>query len=189
MLIKPDDWARLHSVILWANMTTNAFALHIGLPRAENLYQIKRGHYGISLRLASRIVARFPEINKLWLLTGEGEMFVDNQMRSVVIPYYDEDVCRAVGVVAELRPVSEIAVPAIAKCDFAMRHDGESPDDGVTIVLLRRCGGEPATAAGEFVVVSEGIGELVRTQKGVQMPQAVCEVVGRIMLKDMGTRL
>ena len=27
----------------WANMTINYFALYIGLPRGENLYQIKKG--------------------------------------------------------------------------------------------------------------------------------------------------
>lgn len=70
-----NNWKRLESVIAWANMTTNCFAKQIGLARAETLYQIKRGHYGISRGLAARIVNRFPEIDKLWLLTGEGQMF------------------------------------------------------------------------------------------------------------------
>lgn len=37
-----DNWQRIDSVIRWANMTINYFALYIGLPRGENLYQIKR---------------------------------------------------------------------------------------------------------------------------------------------------
>lgn len=39
---KMDNWQRIDSVIRWANMTINYFALYIGLPRGENLYQIKR---------------------------------------------------------------------------------------------------------------------------------------------------
>jgi len=41
---KMDNWQRIDSVIRWANMTINYFALYIGLPRGENLYQIKKGN-------------------------------------------------------------------------------------------------------------------------------------------------
>ena len=61
-------WNRIEAVINMAHMTTNAFARHIGLPRGENLYQIKRGNNGVSLDLANRIVAKFSEVSKLWLL-------------------------------------------------------------------------------------------------------------------------
>lgn len=42
---KMDNWQRIDSVIRWANMTINYFALYIGLPRGENLYQIKKGKW------------------------------------------------------------------------------------------------------------------------------------------------
>lgn len=64
-----------------AQMTTNAFARHIGLPRGENLYQIKRGNNGVSLDLANRIVAKFSEVSKLWLLTGDGPMLIEKRNR------------------------------------------------------------------------------------------------------------
>ena len=35
------DWNRLKKVIDWSRLSVNAFAKHIGLKRAENLYQIK----------------------------------------------------------------------------------------------------------------------------------------------------
>ena len=182
----------MQSVIFWANMTTNAFALHIGLSRAETLYQIKRGNYGISLRLATLIVDKFPEINMMWLLKGEGDMLNERRMRSVVVPYYDEDVCRAVVTVADLRPVLEIVVPAIVRCDFAMRHDSEccaASGVDVAIVLLRRCADE-RPAAGEYVVVNDGVGSIVRLGGDADetaCPAAVCEIVGRLTLKEMRT--
>ena len=68
---KQNNWQRIEAVIKWANMSTNYFALgHIGLARGENLYQIKRGNNGISLDVADRIVSKFPQVDKLWLLTG-----------------------------------------------------------------------------------------------------------------------
>lgn len=71
---KRDCWKRIEAVIKMSRMTTNAFARHIGLARGENLYQIKRGNNGVSLDVANRIVAKFPEVSKLWLLTGDGPM-------------------------------------------------------------------------------------------------------------------
>ena len=168
---------------MWSNMTTNAFAQHIGLARAENLYQIKRGHYGISQRIATLVTDKFHEINRAWLLTGEGEMFNGNLLRSVSVPFYDEDVCRAVSVVGELRAVSHVVVPAMSQSDFAMRHDGESDARQMTIVLLRRCEGEEP-AAGEFVTVNNGVGKIVTTDDGCGVTDAVCEVVGRLIIKD-----
>lgn len=76
---KRDCWKRIEAVIKMSRMTTNAFARHIGLARGENLYQIKRGNNGVSLDVANRIVAKFPEVSKLWLLTGDGPMLNGKQ--------------------------------------------------------------------------------------------------------------
>ncbi|WP_196017545.1 hypothetical protein [Alistipes senegalensis] len=71
-----DLWPRLEMVIRWSHMSVYAFARHIGLPRGENLYQIKRGNNGLSLHLADMICEKFPEIDELWLLTGKNNMFL-----------------------------------------------------------------------------------------------------------------
>ena len=68
-------WERLESVILHCNMTTLVFAKHLGLPSGDLLFQIKRGNYCISERLADRIVMLHPEIDRQWLLTGKGMIF------------------------------------------------------------------------------------------------------------------
>lgn len=65
---------RIEAVIRRSGMSTNAFARYIGLPRGENLYQIKKGNNGVSFDVANRICSAFPEIDKLWLLTGDGQM-------------------------------------------------------------------------------------------------------------------
>ena len=73
-----NQWKRLESVILHCNMTTLMFAKHLGLPNADLLYQIKRGNYNISTRLADRIAALHPEIDRRWLLAGEGMIFSED---------------------------------------------------------------------------------------------------------------
>ena len=53
-----DDWQRIEKVVRWAGLSVNAFALHIGLHRGENPYQLKPGNNGISTQLAELVVAR-----------------------------------------------------------------------------------------------------------------------------------
>src|SRR5690606_30886907 len=85
----PVSWVRLKKVIDWSGLSTNAFAQTIGLKRAENLYQIKKGNYSISKELADKITSKYDNINKLWLLTGEGQMFTQETPTSSPIPYFD----------------------------------------------------------------------------------------------------
>ena len=85
---KQNNWQRLEAVIKWAHMSTNYFARHIGLARGENLYQIKRGNNGISRDVARRIVTKFPQIDLLWLLTGEGKMLAEDRPQGTRIPFY-----------------------------------------------------------------------------------------------------
>jgi len=65
------DWIRLREVIEESGMSVNAFALHIGLPRSENLYQIKKGNHGISKALAEQINRFYPSFSVGWLLSGD----------------------------------------------------------------------------------------------------------------------
>ena len=176
-------------------MTTNAFARHIGLPRAENLYQIKRGNNGISNRLAARIAGVYNEISLSWLLTGRGAMFVDEEEMTAVVPYFEEDICVAAGVVDALEPVCDMVVPGFARCDLAMRcgsrgaadgQDDRTADGEVTVLLLRRCAGEEPLAAGEYVALEGGRGVLCTIGEsecdGELMRRLYFEVTGRMVV-------
>lgn len=68
-------WERLEEVIKWTGLSTHAFAMELGLKRSENLYRVRREKNGVSRKLAETIVQRYPEVNMLWLFTGEGQMF------------------------------------------------------------------------------------------------------------------
>ena len=141
-------------------MSINYFARHIGLPRGENLYQIKRGNNGISRDLAERIVAKFPEISKLWLLTGEGQMFSTPILQPATIPFYDTDVEGAIGCVEALQPTSELVIAPLTGCDVAMRYLGKAMGERTpsgTILLLQRTEVEALIPGEEYVVVCKKI--------------------------------
>lgn len=65
-----EDWRRIEWIIRVSGRSINSFALHIGLPRGENLYQIKRGNNRISRDLAERIHCHYPMVSKQWILLG-----------------------------------------------------------------------------------------------------------------------
>lgn len=75
-----DSWRRIEAVIDHYEFDSiAAFARHLGLKRAENLYQIKRGNNNISRKLAGNICRLFPEVSGAWLLTGENKMLTENR--------------------------------------------------------------------------------------------------------------
>lgn len=87
-----SSWRRLERVIESSGLTINSFARYVGLPRGENLYQIKRGNYGISLGVAKKIHAKFPQYPISWLMHGEAESAVLSEKDGFVvrIPVYQD---------------------------------------------------------------------------------------------------
>lgn len=157
---KQNNWQRIEAVIKWANMTTNYFARYIGLARGENLYQIKRGNNGISLDVAERIVAKFPQVDKLWLLTGEGQMFADTRLRGAQIPFYDVDVEQQITGVERLTADSYLVAAPVGECDLAMVYAGRAMGPLVptgTVVLLKAVEREAIIPGEEYVVVCRKI--------------------------------
>jgi hypothetical protein len=69
----------LNKILAHYKISYNKLATELGLKRTQNLYDIRDGKTGISKKLANQITKWEPEINILWLLTGEGEMLKNNQ--------------------------------------------------------------------------------------------------------------
>lgn len=165
-----NNWQRIESIVKWANMSTNYFARYIGLSRGENLYQIKRGHNGISRKLAERIVQHFPQIDMLWLLTGRGQMFVEeNDDRGIQIPFFNADVEKSIRGLDLLASDGNIVLPEGREADFAMYYQGR--DMGAllpsgSLVFLSAADVESIIPGGLYVVVTRKIATLRRLHGG-----------------------
>ena len=152
-----SNWQRIDAVIKWANMSTNYFARHIGLARGENLYQIKRGNNGISLDVADRIVTKFPQIDKLWLLTGEGQMFSDVKMRGAQIPFFRLDPEQNLNQAKRTEPEAYLMLPMVDRCDFAMSSSGRAMGSVIppeTTVLFKAVSVESIIPGEIYLVVT-----------------------------------
>ncbi len=153
-----NQWERLEAVIKWANMSTNYFARYIGLARGENLYQIKRGNNGISMPLVERIVGKFPQIDKLWLLTGDGNMFVDGYSTGCDTPFFDLDAEQNFRLTADSSPASMLRIAPVGKCDIAMRYNGRAMGPVTpagSVVMLQRVEADGIIFGEEYLVVGK----------------------------------
>ena len=66
---------RLESLIEKLNLNTRSFAIELGYSRADSIYAIFKRNSKISTSLLNKICNRFTQVNKDWLLTGQGTMF------------------------------------------------------------------------------------------------------------------
>ena len=123
---KHSGWERLEQVIKWARLSTNSFAKSIGILRAENLYNIKRGNYGISYDLADRIIKAYPEIDRTWLLTGVGSMLKDSVVEERYLPFYNYDAESVIAHIESIAPSGEVKLPYASDCDFVIRSHSRS---------------------------------------------------------------
>ena len=158
MTIKLDNWQRIESVVKLSGLSINAFARYLGLPRGENLYQIKKGNNGISRDLAQRIIHKFPQISFSWLMTGRGTMLADDNGNSGIPLYRCSD--RAdVERLYMLEPDDFVMLPGYEDCNIAIERNWD-PIPGAAargpILLLRRLTGRNIRE-NKYLVVTEGL--------------------------------
>ena len=59
----------------YSKLNVKQFSEKLGMQRAQAIYDIVSGKTKrISEKLANQIISEFPELTKVWLLTGEGEL-------------------------------------------------------------------------------------------------------------------
>uniref|UniRef100_UPI004056F9AC hypothetical protein n=1 Tax=Alistipes sp. TaxID=1872444 RepID=UPI004056F9AC len=192
---KEGSWERLEAVINWANMSVNYFAHYIGLPRGENLYQIRRGNNGISRDVARRISTRFPEVNEAWLLTGTGDMFINPDERRAHTPFFDVDLERCIDTDSKRHPDDQINFSVIGPCDVAMRYTGLSMAPIIptgAIVLLTEIQPKAITPNAEYLLQIDSK-NILRTVLPTDSPemwhiQAHTPLNGQLVEKNAITR-
>jgi hypothetical protein len=138
------------------------------LSRAENLYQIKRGHNGVSRELAAMIAARYPSISAAWLLTGEGDMFVTEIARQTQVPFYDVDIEKYIVSPERYTSAGYVSLPDPGGAEFAARYCGRAMGGAVptgSTVLVRKEAVESLVPGGDYLVVGRGLALLRRVRR------------------------
>lgn len=156
MTNKFDNWSRLLKVIERFGKTVNGFAMQIGLHRAENLYHIRKGNYGISADLADKIIACDPEIDRTWLLSGVGSILKSDNVQYEQIPFYADELERVLPNIAELEPTGQMTLPYQTGSDIVVRSFSKSMSDTISAaqdLFLKRTEVEDVVQGNEYVLV------------------------------------
>lgn len=145
-----------------SGLSINAFALSIGLKRAENLYQIRKGNHDISRDLARKVTSKYPQVNEAWLLTGKGEMRAgETAASSRKIPLYDSgfEELDLRGDKLSIEPLYYIEVPTLSGGDFATVNYGNSMEPDIpagAIVTLKEINPSALLPGEMYLVVTPG---------------------------------
>lgn len=155
-----ENWQRLEKIIKWTGLSINSFALSIGLRRSENLYQIKKGNNGISRDLVELITGKYPSLSKGWLMTGEGEMFIDRSAMIKNIPYYGMDAVSVATTPEESRPdpLYHFGLPPFSDSTFAaltFKEDMQPEIPAGATVIFRRCEPENVVPGEAYLIISD----------------------------------
>lgn len=156
MTNKFDNWSRLLKVIERFGKSINGFAMQIGLQRAENLYHIRKGNYGISEDLADRIISCDPEIDRTWLLSGVGNMLKSESIEKEQIPFYIDEVEQILPNIANIEPAGYVTLPYKTSCDIVVRSFSKPMSDTICAaqdLFLKRTEIEDVVQGNEYVLI------------------------------------
>ena len=156
MTNKFDNWSRLKKVIIRFEKTINGFAMQIGLQRAENLYHIRKGNYGISQDLADRIIKCDPEIDRTWLLSGVGNMLKSDGVQQEQIPFYIDEVESIITNLDSVEPAGYMTLPYKTNSDIVVRSFSKPMSDTISAaqdLFLKRTEVIDVVQGNEYVLV------------------------------------
>ena len=81
---------RIDTLLEMYELNAKALSEMLGMKRPQAIYDILNGKTrSITEKMAIKIVSAFSEINKTWLLTGEGSILKDPQHNKVIKDLYD----------------------------------------------------------------------------------------------------
>lgn len=156
MTNKFDNWSRLLRVIERFGKSINAFAMQIGLPRAENLYHIRKGNYGISEDLADRIIKQDPAIDRTWLLSGVGNMLKNETLEQEKLPFYIDEVEEILPGIGCIEPSGYLELPYKTNCDIVIRSFSRPMSDTISAaqdLFLKRTDIDGVVQGNEYVLM------------------------------------
>lgn len=151
-----DNWKRLLQVIERFGKSINGFAMQIGLSRAENLYHIRKGNYGISEDLADRIIKQDAEIDRTWLLSGVGNMLRSEVIEPERVPFYLDEVEEVLPGIACIEPSGYIQLPYKINCDLVIRSFSKPMSDTISAaqdLFLKRVDIDSVVQGNEYVLM------------------------------------
>lgn len=170
---------RLNNLLNYLNINAKSFSEELGYNRPQVVYDIIKGKTkGISESIANKITSVFPEVSKIWLLTGEGNMLKNETVITTEIPEdsTSENIIPLLPVEAiagglqywsrgvELADCRKVISP-IPGADFAIQVSGDSMEPEIhngTFVYIKKINERSFIPWGNTMVVDTENGVVVK---------------------------
>jgi len=81
---------RIFEVIEHLGLSARKFDISIGAANGYSL-RMKKNNASVGTDVIERIIKQYPKINLVWLITGKGTMFIEEQSTSDAITKHDID--------------------------------------------------------------------------------------------------
>ena len=125
---------RISAILSHYGLSVNEFAERAGIKTKQAVYDLLHGKTrSISTAMENKILSCFPDINRAWLLTGEGEMLNVTEVVEVTehgTPVYDLDVTcggRSRPIVfADEHIIGHVNLPNVSPTAAIIRANGDS---------------------------------------------------------------
>ena len=180
----------LNKLLEYSKLNGKSFSEKIGLIRPQAIYDIQSGKtQNISVSMANKIISAFPEINKSWLLTGDGEMLIkpeDKIAEKSGIPFYDINVTASIAEsFNDIPEMSQylISYPPLNDCCAAFPVYGESMEPDFfagEVVLVKEITNVDSMLWGEpYLVITNANCDNLRTIKNVYLSEDRCKFILR----------
>lgn len=180
----------LNKLLEYSKLNGKSFSEKIGLIRPQAIYDIQNGKtQNISVSMANKIIFAFPEVNKSWLFTGDGEMLIrpeDKITEKRGIPFYDINVTASIAEsFNDIPEVSQylISYPPLNDCCAAFPVYGESMEPDFfagEVVLVKEITNVDSMLWGEpYLVITNANCDNLRTIKNVYLSEDRCKFILR----------
>ena len=180
----------LNKLLEYSKLNGKSFSEKIGLIRPQAIYDIQNGKtQNISVSMANKIISAFPEVNKSWLFTGDGEMLIkpeDKIAEKRGIPFYDINVTASIAEsFNDIPEVSQylISYPPLNDCCAAFPVYGESMEPDFfagEVVLVKEITNVDSMLWGEpYLVITNANCDNLRTIKNVYLSEDRCKFILR----------
>lgn len=159
MTNKYNNWERILEILEWTGLSLTQLAMKLDMSRTENLYSIKRGHYGISSDLADRLCELYPDLDRTWLLSGVGSMLLSTKSKNPQRPYYRSMAEDSITNINQLKPSGVVSMPHINGYDFIIRSASKAMCDkqcAATDLFLRSVELDEIVQGNEYVLEIDG---------------------------------
>mgnify|MGYP002549140942 FL=1 len=180
----------LNKLLEYSKLNGKSFSEKIGLIRPQAIYDIQNGKtQNISVSMANKIISAFPEVNKSWLFTGDGEMLIrpeDKITEKRGIPFYDINVTASIAEsFNDIPEMSQylISYPPLNDCCAAFPVYGESMEPDFfagEVVLVKEITNVDSMLWGEpYLVITNANCDNLRTIKNVYLSEDRCKFILR----------